>query len=120
MKPHNVLIVDDDPVIRDMMVDIFSFEDYPIHVARNGREALEKLEGDESYLVFLDLMMPIMDGREVCQRLNANPHIRNRHIIIIMSAMDQLGEAKSLQVNALMPKPFSVDDVIDSIEPYMR
>ncbi len=120
IKPSNVLVVDDDPIIRDMMVDILSFEDYPIQVARNGREAFEKLQGDENYLVFLDLMMPVMNGRELCQLLNAYPHIRNRHIIIIMSAMDQLNEAKSLQANGLMPKPFSVDDVINSIEPYMR
>jgi CheY-like chemotaxis protein len=120
IKPSNVLVVDDDPIIRDMMVDILSFEDYPIQVARNGREAFEKLQGDENYLVFLDLMMPVMNGRELCQLLNAHPHIRNRHIIIIMSAMDQLNEAKSLQANGLMPKPFSVDDVINSLEPYMK
>ncbi|MBV9229372.1 MAG: response regulator, partial [Chloroflexi bacterium] len=65
-RPRNILIVDDDPVIRDMMVDILSFEAYPVRVARNGREALEILRATERYLVFLDLMMPVMDGREVC------------------------------------------------------
>jgi CheY-like chemotaxis protein len=117
--PRSILVVDDDPVIRDMMVDIFSFEEYPIVVARNGREALEKLRGKESYLVFLDLMMPIMDGREFCQHFSADPSLRNRHKIVIMSAMDKMSEAASLPTHGTLPKPFSVDDVMRVMQPLM-
>jgi CheY-like chemotaxis protein len=111
-NPRPILVVDDDPVIRDMMVDILSFEGYSIQVARNGREALEKLHQDEHYLVFLDMMMPGMDGREVCLRLNAEPRIRQRHIIIIMSALDNLVETEQLNADAIMPKPFEVEDIL--------
>lgn len=117
--PRSILVVDDDPVIRDMMVDIFSFEEYPIVVARNGREALEKLRGKESYLVFLDLMMPVMDGREFCQHFSADPSLRNRHKIVIMSAMDKMSEAASLPTHGTLPKPFSVDDVMRVMQPLM-
>ncbi len=120
IKPHKILVVDDDLIIRDMMMDIFSFEEYPIEVARNGREALEKLRDDANYLVFLDLMMPVMDGRELCERLNATPQLRRRHVIVIMSALDNLAEASSLGADATMPKPFSVDDVLHIIRPYMQ
>lgn len=120
IKPREILVVDDEPVIRDMMVDIFALEGYPIQVARNGREALEKLRAGKSYLVFLDLMMPVMDGREVCMQLNADPQLRQRHVIIVMSALDNLAQAASLNVDATMPKPFSVDDVIDVIQPYIE
>lgn len=113
-----ILVVDDDPVIRDMMVDIFELEGYPIYVARNGREALEKLRQDEHFLVFLDLMMPVLDGREVCLQLLAEPQLRRRHVLIIMSAIDNLAEAASLKVDGTMPKPFSVDDVFRIIQPY--
>ena len=118
-KPRKVLVVDDDPIIRDMMVDILDFESYPIRVARNGQEALDVLQGDENYLVFLDLMMPVMGGKEVCQALEAQPLLRNRHIIILMSATHYLAEAASLNVDSTMPKPFSVDDVMDVIESFM-
>ncbi len=117
--PRSILVVDDDPVIRDMMVDIFSFEEYPIVVARNGHEALEKLRGKESYLVFLDLMMPVMDGREFCQHVSADPSLRNRHKIVIMSAMDKMSEAASLPTHGTLPKPFSVDDVMRVMQPLM-
>ncbi len=118
-KPYNILVVDDDPVIRDMMIDILSLEGYPIEVVRNGREALEKLHGEENYLVFLDLMMPGIDGQEVCAHLNEEPQVRSQHIIILMSAIDNLAIAKSLGVNGIMPKPFAVEDVLRVVEPYM-
>ena len=119
-RPTKVLVVDDDPVIRDMMVDILDFEGYPIRVVRNGNEALELMRGEESYLVFLDLLMPVMSGKDVCDTLDKDPALRNRHIIILMSALDRLEEASTLNVHAIMPKPFLVDDVVKAIEPYME
>ncbi|GHO53603.1 response regulator transcription factor [Ktedonobacter robiniae] len=119
-KPQEILIVDDDPIIRDMMVDILSFEGYPIVIARNGREALEKMLQGHAYLVFLDMLMPIMDGREVCLELARQPDIRMRHAIVLMSALDNLLDTIPLQVDATMPKPFSVDDVLRIVEPFMR
>ena len=112
LHPRNILVVDDDPVIRDMMVDILELEGYSIHVARNGLEALDILRGNESYLVFLDLMMPVLNGEELCQILDVEPELRSRHTIVLMSAMDKMAEASTLNIDGLMPKPFSVDDVV--------
>ena len=121
-KTRKILVVDDDPIIRDMMVDILSFEGYSIDTARHGLEAMEILRGEESYLVFLDVMMPVLDGKEVCAILEAEPQLRNRHFIVLMSAVDKLAEVSSLikNVDATMPKPFSVDDVVGIVLPYMK
>ena len=121
-KTRKILVVDDDPIIRDMMVDILSFEGYSIDTARHGLEAMEILRGEESYLVFLDVMMPVLDGKEVCAILEAEPQLRNRHFIVLMSAVDKLAEVSSLikNVDATMPKPFSVDDVLGIVLPYME
>ena len=116
---HKILVVDDDPVIRDMMKDILDFEGYSIAVARNGHEALQLLRSDQDYLVFLDIMMPGMSGKDLCAVLEADPHLRKRHIIILMSAMDNLEEAASIEVEAILQKPFVVDEVIEILEPYM-
>ena len=119
-KPRKILVVDDDPIIRDMMVDILSLEGYAIDTARHGLEAMEILRGEESYLVFLDVMMPILDGKQVCEILEAEPQLRKRHIIVLMSAVDKLAEVSSLvNADATMPKPFFVDDVVRIVEPYM-
>ena len=116
---RKILVVDDDPVIRDMMADILDFEGYSIVVARNGNEALQMLRSDQNFLVFLDIMMPGMNGKDLCAVLESDPHLRKRHIIILMSAMDNLEEASSLKVEAILRKPFVVDDVIDILEPYL-
>ena len=124
MNRHNnhlhMLVVDDDPIIRDMMVDILDFEGYSIRTARNGPEALEILRGDDDYLVFLDLMMPGMSGKEVCAILEAEPALRRRHVIILMSAMDRLDESTTLKVDATIPKPFTVNDVLGVVGPYLE
>lgn len=119
---YEILVVDDDPVIRDMMVDILSFEGYVIHTARNGREALEKIyqaSNTVCYLVFLDLMMPVVDGYTVLRQLNEDATLRQRHTIILMSALDNIIEASSLKVDATLPKPFSVDEVMYVMTPFM-
>ncbi|HEX9134757.1 MAG TPA: response regulator [Ktedonobacteraceae bacterium] len=116
---RKILVVDDDPVIRDMMADILDFEGYSISVARNGHEALQLLRSAQPFLVFLDIMMPGMSGKELCAVLEADPQLRKRHIIILMSAMDNLEEAASLEVDAILQKPFVVDELIGILEPYI-
>lgn len=118
-KARKILVVDDDPIIRDMMADILDFEGYSISVARHGQEALKMLRSEEDFLVFLDIMMPGMNGKELCDVLEADPHLRERHIIVLMSAVDNLEEAASLKIDAVLKKPFVVEDVINTLEPYM-
>jgi CheY-like chemotaxis protein len=118
-EPRKILVVDDDPVIRDMMADILEFEGHAITIARNGSEALRLLRNGEKYLVFLDIMMPVMSGKELCMRMEADPQLRERHKIILMSALDNLEEAATLEVDAILQKPFEVDDVIEVMEPYL-
>ncbi len=119
-KTRKILVVDDDPIIRDMMRDILDFEGYSILTARNGYEALQMLRSEQDFLVFLDILMPGMSGQELCAALEAEPELRKRHIIVLMSALDNLGEAASLNADAILQKPFLVEDVINTLEPYMR
>ena len=118
-KPTKVLVVDDDPVMRDMMVDMLDFEGYPVHVVRNGNDALNILRGEGNFLVFLDLMMPGLSGKDVCKILDAEPQVRNRHVIVLMTAMDKLDEAQTLRIDKLIFKPFVVEDVMNVIEKFM-
>jgi CheY-like chemotaxis protein len=118
-KPAKVLVVDDDPVIRDMMVDMLDFEGYPVQVVRSGNDALNILRGDGNFLVFLDLMMPGLSGKDVCIILDEEPQVRNRHVIVLMTAMDKLDEAQSLHLDKMLFKPFVVEDVMNVIEQFM-
>ncbi len=116
-----MLVVDDDPVIRDMMMDILEYEGYTPEMARNGQEALKILANNrENYLVFLDLMMPTFSGKDVCRVLAAQPETRQHHILVLMSAMDKIQETLNLDVDMVMPKPFVVDEVAKALDTYMR
>jgi len=114
------LVVDDDAIIRDMMVDILESEGYTPVLASDGQQALHILSDAGSYLVFLDLMMPTFSGKDVCATLAADPQTRKRHILVLMSAMDNAGETYNLDVDMVMSKPFVVDDVTRVLDIYMR
>src|SRR5579859_6370728 len=85
-----VLIVDDDAAIRKMLVDVLTLEGFRTETARDGREALALLEDGAQRVILLDLMMPIMDGWQVCRSLSERPALRQHCSIILMSAGERL------------------------------
>lgn len=112
-----VLIVDDDAAIRTMLVEVLALEGYPTETAANGREALEVLAKSGPRVVLLDLLMPILDGRGVVQQLQQNPSERARHQIVLVSALHNLETARDLEVDGQLPKPFTVDQLLNTLEP---
>jgi CheY-like chemotaxis protein len=116
-----VLIVDDDPGIRKMLVEVLTLEGYPTETANDGGEALDLLPRSGPRVVLLDLLMPRVDGADVVAALEQQPSERNRHHIILVSAFTnlELERYRNLRVDAKLPKPFTVDQllsVIDSVE----
>lgn len=110
-----VLVVDDDPAIRKMLNEVLTLEGIPVETAADGREALELLARSGPRTVLLDITMPVMDGREVMQALDANPAERARHRIILMSALDKLQAARDLEPDGRLAKPFTVDQLLNVI-----
>src|SRR5579863_8638159 len=103
--PHlpTVLIVDDDPSIRKMLVEVLALEGYPTETAVNGQEALETLARSGPRVVLLDLLMPIIDGRGVIMALSAQPEERSKHRIILVSAWANLETARDLETDGTLP-----------------
>lgn len=116
--PPTVLIVDDDPAIRKMLVEVLSLEGYSTETAVNGRDALERLAQSKApRIVLLDLLMPEMDGRGVMNALAATPEERARHKIILVSAWANLEAARDLQADGSLAKPFTVNQLLNMLEP---
>ena len=113
-----VLIVDDDAAIRKMLVDALSLEGMRTETARDGREALALLEDGARRVLLLDLMMPIMDGWELCRHLAERPAMRRSLAIILMSAGEKLDQARDLQVEGYLAKPFDVDQLLECLTPF--
>ena len=111
--PH-VLVVDDDQDIRELLVSVLADDGYVAESARNGREALEKLDDWRADLVVLDLMMPVMDGWTFAQRLREQK--RKIPIIVISAANDVKRHAETVGAVDVIPKPFDIDSLLPRIE----
>lgn len=116
-KRPTVLIVDDDLKIRTMLVEVLSLEGFPTETAANGREALDLLPQLGPRVILLDLLMPEVDGRGVVQQLEAEPAMRARHQIILVSAWANLEIHRDLKVDGRLPKPFNVEQLLNVVEP---
>lgn len=110
---RNVLVVDDEVVNREILGNILSSE-YTVSYADDAKDALEKLSASDSdySLVFLDLLMPVMDGFEFLQKRNAVERLKRIPVIVMTSEKES--EAKCLKLGAsdFIKKPFEVPEVI--------
>lgn len=103
-----ILIVDDEPFNVDYLEQELADLGYETMSARNGLEALEIIQSESPDLVLLDIMMPIMDGFTVLERVKANPSIRDIPIIVISAVNDIKSVIRGIQSGAedYLPKPF--------------
>ena len=95
-----ILVVDDDPVIVQIVKQTLEPEEYQVLVSRTGLDALELIFIQRPELIILDIMMPEMDGFEVCRRIRANP-FTSRIPILFLTANDRPGDrAKGLDAGS--------------------
>jgi len=99
-----ILVCDDEPYILMALTDAVEMEGYECVTAINGREALEKARETLPDLIMLDIMMPFMDGFEVCRELKADASTRDIPVIMLT--------AKSQQVDIQKGKDAGADDYI--------
>ena len=111
LVPARILVVDDEPPIVDVLVYNLQRANYEVIVARDGREALTKARQEEPDLIILDLMLPHLDGLEVCRALR-----RERDVpIIMLTARDsEVDRVVGLELGAddYVVKPFSVRELM--------
>ena len=108
MNDPIILIVDDEPFNVDYLEQELDDLGYKTISATNGQEALDRIEGDQPDLVLLDIMMPIMDGFTVLERVKANPAVRDIPIIVISANNDMQSVVRGIKIGAedYLPKPF--------------
>jgi CheY-like chemotaxis protein len=107
---RRVLVVDDDPDIRELLRLVLEWAGYEVVTVNDGMTALETLlQTDETWVVLLDIAMPRMTGLEVCARLSALGGAAARHLIVLMTAgFFPEGDAPP-PVRAYLPKPFDFE-----------
>lgn len=112
-----VLAIDDDPDFREGLTDVLDEFGYCVRTASNGREALEALRAEPAPdVILLDLRMPEMDGRQF-RELQARDERLSAIPLVVVSGSREVGEeAESLGADAVLEKPFGVDQLLRSIE----
>ena len=113
-----ILIVDDEPHIRILMeqtLEELEDEGVELLTANNGEEALETIKEEKPELVFLDVMMPKMNGFEVCQAVKNDLGMQNIYIIMLTAKGQEFDKQKGNDVGAdlYMTKPFDPDEVLN-------
>jgi len=122
MKPsrHLVLIVDDNPTNIDLLVNTLK-DSYRLGIAKNGTKALEYAAKHLPDLVLLDIMMPGMDGYEVCRRLKDDPVTAPIPVIFITAMTETVSKTKGFELGAVdyITKPFHAAEVTARIRTHL-
>src|SRR5215212_2035738 len=95
-----VLIVDDDLTARETLIAILEGEQYDLQIAKDGMQALHMLEELQPDLILLDVMMPGMDGYEVCRRIRATPELAEVPIILLTALDDRASLVRGIEAGA--------------------
>lgn len=119
MEDIQVLIADDEKEIRDLLKKYLQREMYKVDVAANGEEALRLFDQNKYNLIILDLMMPKIDGIEVCRTLRNKTNIP---ILMLTAKDEEVDKVLGLSIGAddYITKPFSMNEVIARIKAHMR
>lgn len=112
-QPEKILVVDDTAHIQNLLSQMLATQGYEVQVAADGISALEAVEASPPDLILLDIMMPEIDGYEVCRRLKADPRTRDIPVIFIsaLGEMDDKVEAFAVGGVDYVTKPFQPKEV---------
>jgi DNA-binding response OmpR family regulator len=115
--PKSILVVDDEPNIVLSLEFLMSKEGYLVRTARDGEEALEAIRESPPDLVLLDVMMPRLDGFEVCQTVRANPEWKDMRIVVLTAKGREVDQEKGLALGAddYITKPFSTRGLMEKV-----
>jgi CheY-like chemotaxis protein len=120
-RPCSVLVVDDDPDCREVLWAFLGLRGFTVELAANGKDALEVLRGNTSgrpCVILLDLLMPVMGGREFRQEQARDPSLVDIPVVIISAEEVSKGEYRSVDANEYLKKPLDFDQLGALVERY--
>ena len=111
---NNILIVDDTPQNLHLLVDILTKYDYKVRPVPNGKLALSAAEINPPDLILLDIMMPGLNGYEVCKQLKSNPKTKDIPVIFISAVSEAVDKVKAFAIGGAdyITKPFQMHEVL--------
>lgn len=119
---RSILIVDDNPQNIQVLGSILKKENYEVSISMSGLEALEYLVTDKPDLILLDIMMPQMNGYEVCSILKKDKILKSIPVIFITAKSDTEDIVKGFKVGAVdyITKPFNAEELLARVETHVE
>lgn len=110
----DILVIDDEEVIRSLFTDILSNEGHGVVTVNNGREGIEEIKKRDFHIIFMDVHMPVMNGLET---LKVIKKIKPEIVVILMDSYpdDLLEEARKIGVHTCIHKPFEIREIKEVI-----
>ena len=122
MPGKNILVVEDDRALAGVLEYNLSSEGFNVTCAMDGQDALNQARSKSPDLVLLDVMIPIMDGVQVCRQLRSEPATRNTPIIMLTAKGEETDQVVGFSVGAddYVTKPFSVRVLLERVKALLR
>ncbi|MEO0867062.1 MAG: response regulator [Cyanobacteria bacterium J06642_11] len=119
---QSILVVDDNPNNVKVLCDLLSKNNYRVSIAKSGESALKKVARSSPDLILLDIMMPGMDGFEVCTRLKAAPNTKDIPILFMTALSDTVNKVKGLTLGAVdyITKPIEHEETLARIQVHLK
>ncbi len=114
-----ILLVEDDPAIRDALAECLESEGYAVCALSHGAEALDWLRRERPALVILDLVMPVMNGAEVLERIRADPALRDLSVVLMTAAVPTARDPIPA-ADGILTKPFELDQLLAAVARHYR
>ena len=122
LSKQTILVVDDEQDLLDLIEYNLKKEGYNVLKAENGVQGLEMAKEHNPNLVLLDIMMPKMDGIEVCEKMRSNPDLKSIPVIFLTARSDEKTEVEGLDTGAddFVTKPISTTKLLSRIKAVLR
>ena len=119
---YRILIVDDEDDIREFIGYNLRREGYEVYTATNGAEALDVVVSVRPHLVLLDMMMPVMDGRQACEQMRKMPELKETIIIFLSAVHEEQCQLESYEAGAddYITKPVSMRVLCSRVNAVMK
>lgn len=117
-----VLVIDDSKTIRKTAQNLLAKAGYEVRTAEDGFEALGTIVEFQPDLVFVDIMMPRLDGYHTCALIKGNPNLRHTPVVMLSSKDGLFDRAKGRLVGAelYLSKPFTGEELLDAVQRHLR
>jgi two-component system, OmpR family, response regulator MprA len=112
MNMARVLVVEDDPIIRELIVEVLSDEGHAVIEAADGATGVELAKREHPNLILMDLMLPVLDGVSAIRQLKNNPQTQSIRTIAMSAGTNLRLRANEIPADGTLAKPFDIDALL--------